>query len=178
MSKYNLYNLSQAKPVYTIPRTFFQQKWTAKSLARGYHGEQVRESKWEKMFSRRFRGVVPMTARYLASTDGSFQSAGRGAGFERFNNKPNNRTIPYMQMTFAPLERRLDVAVFRALFASSTRQARQFVIHGAVTVNGKKVLGDLSFYDLSLQPANSVCLFADETSRVPPQPRRYVSSRH
>jgi hypothetical protein len=45
---------------------------------------------------------------------------------------------PYMQMTFAPLERRLDTAVFRALFASSVRQARQFVIHGAVTVNGKK----------------------------------------
>lgn len=45
---------------------------------------------------------------------------------------------PYMQMTFAPLERRLDTAVFRALFASSVRQARQFVIHGAVRVNGKK----------------------------------------
>ncbi|KAL6898168.1 hypothetical protein GGI43DRAFT_408564 [Trichoderma evansii] len=47
---------------------------------------------------------------------------------------------PYMQMTFAPLERRLDTAVFRALFASSVRQARQFVIHGAVTVNGKKMV--------------------------------------
>lgn len=46
---------------------------------------------------------------------------------------------PYMQMTFAPLERRLDTAVFRALFASSVRQARQMVIHGAVNVNGKKV---------------------------------------
>ncbi|KAG6031733.1 hypothetical protein E4U41_007459 [Claviceps citrina] len=47
---------------------------------------------------------------------------------------------PYMQMTFAPLERRLDTAVFRALFASSVRQARQFVIHGAVKVNGKKMI--------------------------------------
>lgn len=46
---------------------------------------------------------------------------------------------PYMQMAFAPLERRLDMAIFRALFASSVRQARQFVIHGAVQVNGKKV---------------------------------------
>jgi ribosomal protein S4 len=46
---------------------------------------------------------------------------------------------PYMQMTFAPLERRLDTAVFRAMFASSVRQARQFIIHGAVKVNGKKV---------------------------------------
>lgn len=51
------------------------------------------------------------------------------------------KMTPYMQMTFAPLERRLDTAVFRALFASSVRQARQFVIHGAVAVNGKKVRG-------------------------------------
>lgn len=46
---------------------------------------------------------------------------------------------PYMSMAYAPLERRIDVAIFRALFASSTRQARQFVIHGAVKVNGQVV---------------------------------------
>jgi ribosomal protein S4 len=46
---------------------------------------------------------------------------------------------PYMQMTYYPLERRLDTAIFRALFASSVRQARQFVVHGLVKVNGKKV---------------------------------------
>ncbi|KAI9167210.1 37S ribosomal protein NAM9 [Paramyrothecium foliicola] len=47
---------------------------------------------------------------------------------------------PHMQMVFAPLERRLDTAVFRALFASSVRQARQFIVHGAVMVNGKKMV--------------------------------------
>lgn len=46
---------------------------------------------------------------------------------------------PYMNMTYAPQERRIDVAIHRALFASSTRQARQFVIHGAVKVNGQVV---------------------------------------
>ncbi|PHH84414.1 hypothetical protein CDD83_1973 [Cordyceps sp. RAO-2017] len=50
------------------------------------------------------------------------------------------KITPYMQMTYAPLERRLDTAVFRALFASSVRQARQFVVHGAVKVNGKKMV--------------------------------------
>lgn len=44
-----------------------------------------------------------------------------------------------MNMTYAPLERRIDVAIHRALFASSTRQARQFVVHGAVKVNGQVV---------------------------------------
>ena len=100
----------------------------------------MRERQWERMFSRRIRAVVPMDARYLAQNDGSNESAGRGMGLEQpsVTRKPVLPT-PYMQMTFAPLERRLDVVVFRALFASSARQARQFVVHGAVTVNGKKV---------------------------------------
>ena len=37
------------------------------------------------------------------------------------------------------LERRLDNVVYRLGFAMSRRQARQFVRHGHVTVNGKKV---------------------------------------
>jgi ribosomal protein S4 len=54
-------------------------------------------------------------------------------------NEPLSKITPHVQMTFAPLERRLDTAIFRALFASSVRQARQFCVHGAVKVNGKKV---------------------------------------
>lgn len=111
-------------------------------MARTYHGEQVRESQWNRMFSRRIRSVVPMSASRLAKDDGSSASAGRGSGLDpHSSDKPSNtfRRTPFMQMAFAPLERRLDVAIFRALFASSTRQARQFVLHGAVTVNGQKV---------------------------------------
>jgi small subunit ribosomal protein S4 len=37
------------------------------------------------------------------------------------------------------LERRLDNVVFKLGFGSSRRQARQFVTHGHVLVNGKKV---------------------------------------
>ena len=138
-SKYNLYNLSRIQPLQYKTRTFFQQKWTAKSSTRAYHGEQVRENQWTRMFTRRIRSVVPMNAEYLAINDGQIESAGRGSGAEteRLRSRPD--PTPYMQMTFAPLERRLDTAIFRALFASSARQARQFVIHGAVRVNGKKV---------------------------------------
>ncbi|KKA27095.1 hypothetical protein TD95_001157 [Thielaviopsis punctulata] len=53
--------------------------------------------------------------------------------------KPIRKMTPYMHMTFAPMERRLDIAIFRAMFASSPRQARQFCIHGGVRVNGKKM---------------------------------------
>ena len=38
-----------------------------------------------------------------------------------------------------PLERRLDNIVYRMRFASSRKQARQFVSHGHVLVNGKRV---------------------------------------
>lgn len=58
-----------------------------------------------------------------------------------------SKMTPYMQMTFAPMERRLDTALFRAMFASSVRQARQFIIHKAVTVNGKKVRSSAPRYE-------------------------------
>jgi ribosomal protein S4 len=61
------------------------------------------------------------------------------AGNRANSNVPDEAMTPYMQMTYAPQERRLDLAVFRALFASSARQARQMVVHGAVKVNGVKV---------------------------------------
>jgi ribosomal protein S4 len=60
-------------------------------------------------------------------------------GADSEETKRGPQMTPYMQMTYYPLERRLDTAIFRALFASSVRQARQFVVHGLVKVNGKKV---------------------------------------
>lgn len=82
-----------------------------------------------------------MDPEQLARSDGYEHGEGRGSGLEPHPDKkpkPFPKT-PYMNMTFAPLERRLDTAVFRAMFASSTRQARQFVVHGDVKVNGKQV---------------------------------------
>jgi small subunit ribosomal protein S4 len=40
---------------------------------------------------------------------------------------------------FALLERRLDNVVYRLRFAASRSQARQLVLHGHITVNGKRV---------------------------------------
>ncbi|TGO67802.1 hypothetical protein BOTNAR_0035g00110 [Botryotinia narcissicola] len=141
-NKINLYNLSRYKP---RPEgvTFFQQKWKAKSISRAYHGEQIREGQWSRMFRPRAKAVIPMDHRYLAEHDGSELAAGRGSGVEQLNSSSrpqfNKNQIPYMSMVYAPIERRLDTAIFRALFASSTRQARQFVVHGKVKVNGKKM---------------------------------------
>jgi ribosomal protein S4 len=191
-NKYNLYNLSQMAGVFSKERsrTFFQQKFSAKSMTRAYHGEHVGEKKWRRLFSRRLYTAIEMPPRYLAQYDGSEQGAGRGSGqdtppgqpvpsarlFSDADNRlprqiaqdrdaiknadwralglqaprdlvgetiaaPTRKITPYMQQLYWPLERRLDTAIFRALFASSVRQARQFVVHGAVTVNGIKVGG-------------------------------------
>jgi len=142
-NKYNLYNLTRLRAQPTSYQTFYQQKWAAKSITRAYHGEQIRERQWQRMFRSRLNAVIPMDHRYLAEHDGSELAAGRGSGRERPLDldkiKFGKNHIPYMNMTYAPTERRLDTAIFRALFASSARQARQFIIHGQVKVNGHKV---------------------------------------
>lgn len=126
--------------------TYFQQKWSAKSLARAYHGDKIiREKQWERMFSPNMNAVVPMDHKYLAEFDGSELAEGRGSGkdinpnAQKDSQSMTKKKIPYMNMTFAPLERRLDMAIFRSLFASSHKQARQMVVHGHVKVNGQKV---------------------------------------
>ncbi|KAL9114452.1 MAG: hypothetical protein Q9227_001533 [Pyrenula ochraceoflavens] len=140
-NKYNLYNLARINAPNYRTINFFQQKWKAKSALRAYHAEHVREGQWEDMFVRRPRAVVPMDPQKMAQNDGSNESAGRGSGLQK-SETPGKKPLhtPYMQMTFAPLERRLDIAIFRAMFASSARQARQFCVHGHVKVNGKTMI--------------------------------------
>ncbi|KAH6868472.1 hypothetical protein BKA58DRAFT_470302 [Alternaria rosae] len=139
-SRWSLYALSQLKAPNVTTRTYFQQKWTAKASTRAYHGEHIREKKWKHMFRRNLPAVVAMDHRYLAQHDGSEQAAGRGMGADSQDKVRTPPMTPYMQMAYYPLERRLDTAIFRALFASSVRQARQFVVHGLVKVNGKKMV--------------------------------------
>jgi ribosomal protein S4 len=100
-----------------------------------------------------------MEHKYLAEYDGSEQAAGRGMGADSEGKKRTPPMTPYMQMTYFPLERRLDTAVFRAMFASSVRQARQFVVHGLVKVNGKK----MPYPGYSLNPGD---MFQVEPSSV------------
>jgi ribosomal protein S4 len=111
-------------------------------MTRGFHGSDVKEGHWERMFDRRLPAVVPMDYKYLAQYDGSEMALGRGSGLDTDGDGRERRKqkTPYMHMTFFPLERRLDTAIWRALFASSTKQARQFCVHGAVKVNGKKMV--------------------------------------
>lgn len=197
-NKYNLFNLYRLRTPYIGAKTFFQQKWIAKSMTRAYHGEHIKEYQWERMFSRRLLSAVNMDPTYMAKFDGSEQAAGRGSGhkpkpvltndvkrgFSRLpvSAGPRNtgnllQPTPYMQMVYAPLERRLDIAIFRALFASSPRQARQFVLHGAVTVNGKKVRLSPGGVAVRATIADVPLPRLDVPSGLSAQPWRHVPSR-
>lgn len=59
--------------------------------------------------------------------------------FRRYFQKAARRRGITGEMLLQFLERRLDNIVYRLGFASSRKQARQFVRHGHIQVNGKKV---------------------------------------
>ncbi|SCU87777.1 LAFA_0E08746g1_1 [Lachancea sp. 'fantastica'] len=117
-NKYNLFNLYKKGDVDFRSKTLYQQKWTAKQETRAYHGEHLTENRWQTTFTPRLDSV--------AQLDASLK------GHE-------SQQTPILLQTFGVLEKRLDIAVFRAMFASSVRQARQFILHNNVFVNGIKI---------------------------------------
>ncbi|SCV02882.1 LAME_0H05974g1_1 [Lachancea meyersii CBS 8951] len=117
-NKYNLFNLYKKGEVDFRSKTLYQQKWTAKQETRAYHGEHLTENRWQTTFTPKLDSV--------AQLDASLK--GR-----------ETQQTPILLQTFGVLEKRLDIAIFRAMFASSVRQARQFILHNNVFVNGIKI---------------------------------------
>ncbi|KAG0680839.1 mitochondrial 37S ribosomal protein nam9 [Pichia californica] len=114
MNKYNLFNLyKKSKPNFRI-MTLYQQKWASKQETRAYHGEHIKEHRWQSLFEKKLKGVAQLDASL----------------------KGNVPSTPMVLQTFASLEKRLDYSIFRALFSSSVRQAKKFILNGHVKVNG------------------------------------------
>lgn len=93
----------------------FQQKWKAKQLVRGYHGDWIPEQKFKK-------GYLP---------DGLPPIVG--------SKERQEARVPLASLMFAEVEKRLDTVVYRCCFAHSIYRARAMVVHGAVKLNGRKV---------------------------------------
>lgn len=117
MNKHNVFNALRWKKSNRFG-TLYQQLFQAKQETRSYHGENLTDTQFKNIFRPELHTVNPL------------QSA---------KERENQKETPYALQTFAAVERRLDTAVFRALFASSVRQAAQFVRRGAVRVNGVRV---------------------------------------
>nr|CAG8434029.1 9077_t:CDS:2 [Entrophospora candida] len=135
-SKKNLYIIStRANRLPRLQnRTLFQQRWQAKKDTRAYHGAQLNERQFHRMFD----PLLPTTI-HIANNDVNNQ---KKSIFNLLKNKSTDETskiIPTSVLAYATLERRLDFIVFRSCFAPSIWSARQMVRHGKVFVDGKKV---------------------------------------
>lgn len=117
-NKYNLFNLYKKSQADFRSKSLYQQKWNAKQETRAYHGEHLTEGRFQTIF----KGGLDSVAQLDASLKGT-----------------NVESTPILLQTFAVLEKRLDFVLFRSMFASSIRQARQFILHGNVFVNGIRI---------------------------------------
>ncbi|GAA6012030.1 hypothetical protein JCM11491_000145 [Sporobolomyces phaffii] len=130
---YNLYQRTYGPPTADTKftksaLTMFQQKWKAKQLVRGYHGDWIPEQKFKKGYLP--NGLPPIVG----------------------NKAAGDAKVPLASMMFAEVEKRLDTVVFRCCFADSVYKARQMVIHGKVKVNGQKVTDA----NVKLQPGDLI----------------------
>lgn len=116
MNRFNLFNLQRKVPLNYAGKTLYQQKWAAKSETRAYHGEHLKEKRFKKVL------FEPELKTY-SQLDASLKSQ-------------EIAPTPITLQTYATLEKRLEFALFRSMFASSVRQARQFIMGGYVKVNG------------------------------------------
>lgn len=118
LNKYNVYNALTWRKNRPLS-TQYRQVFFAKQETRSYHGDKLTENQ----FKNHFRGELPVVSPLSSSK----------------RNDKGEEDIPYALQTYVGLERRLDFAVFRSLFASSVRQAAVFILRGSVKVNGVRI---------------------------------------
>jgi small subunit ribosomal protein S4 len=115
----------------------------------GEHGRgRIRESEYllqlrEKQKARRIYGILEQQFRNL------YREASRQSGITGEN---------LLRM----LEQRIDNVVYRSNFAASRNQARQFVRHGHVLVNGKRV----TIPSYQVRPGDVVAIAPKTTSNI------------
>ena len=135
MRKTAAYAMPRRSPSYNVLRGLVRQSWnkinlynlqSLQSLPKNLADQSVFQQKWfSKRWTRAYHGH--------GITERQFQRS----HFRAFVGE--NPSLHPAGVMFRGLERRLDVIVFRALFAPSIYNARQLVTHGKVRVNGKKM---------------------------------------
>jgi small subunit ribosomal protein S4 len=120
---------------YKLDRTMGENLWgrpkspvNQRSYGPGQHGQR-RKSKISD-FGLQLRAKQKLKGYYANITEKQFRRTYDEASRQKGNTSEN---------LIALLERRLDAVVYRAKFVPTPWAARQFVNHGHVTVNGKRV---------------------------------------
>ncbi|KAI5453351.1 hypothetical protein NCC49_005830 [Naganishia albida] len=130
--------------------TLFQQRWRSKRLSRGYHGDHIGETKFERWYlpealpsihaeGKRTptKGTVRPSRETASMVAGRTRDSARVLEERNRLEKERSGRVPIGTMLYREVERRLDVLVFRACFATSVWQARQMVVHRKVSLNGR-----------------------------------------
>ncbi|KAF9527243.1 hypothetical protein CPB83DRAFT_815981 [Crepidotus variabilis] len=126
----------------TTEATIFQQRWKSKAAVRAYHGDFIPE----KVFKRWY---LPDTLPDVRPRREILERRSDKMTLEEFAKRNEKQKdldeeieekglAPVGSLMFSEVERRLDVFVFRSCFAHSVYDARRLIIHGWVTLNGKK----------------------------------------
>jgi hypothetical protein len=71
--------------------------------------------------------------------EGRERGGGREEEYKKAGKKASDSRAPIGTMLFGETERRLDVLIFRACFASSIYMSRRWVVAGHVKLNGQVV---------------------------------------
>ncbi|ORY29952.1 hypothetical protein BCR39DRAFT_530265 [Naematelia encephala] len=122
----------------------FQQRWLAKRLIRGYHGDMIQTKQFERWYLPDRLPIIhenklDKTAELSKWVEGRERAGGRTLDAKRAKQKERESRSPIGTLMFSQVERRLDVLVFRACFARSVWEARQYVVGGNVKLNGQRV---------------------------------------
>ncbi len=111
-NRQNVFNLMRKRLPDLSKKSVFQQRWIAKRELGAYHIPAITQ---RQFLERHFKVELPV---------------------QKLTRKELEK-VPAMQaLTFAEMERRLDVVVFRSHFARSFWGARRAVSSGKVKVNG------------------------------------------
>jgi ribosomal protein S4 len=127
--------------------TLYQQRWKARRLIRGYHGDHIGTTAFERWYlPSSLPSIHSSTTSSQNNTsslskwiEGKERAGGRTKDDSLAKKKAEEGTAPVGTMMFSEVERRLDVLVFRSCFASSVWQAKAFVVGGKVKLNGNVV---------------------------------------
>lgn len=125
----------------------FKQRWVSKRLTKQYHAEHISAKKFERWYLpstmpliRKNPGKDSVASSELSKwVEGRSAAGGRTTLERKIAAMEKEATAPVATLMFTEVERRIDSLIFRACFASSVWQARNYVVGGHVKVNGRVV---------------------------------------
>ncbi|CAI8491693.1 unnamed protein product [Hanseniaspora opuntiae] len=118
----HIFNYYKYTPDRTNNSTIFQQLFASKRNLRSYHGEHLTEKQFKNNWVPNLHAVSKLSSKADITTD-------------KIDIASQTFETPYQMQAVAFLEKRLDVAIYRALLAPSVRVARKIILSKGVTVN-------------------------------------------